>query len=141
MKTKNNVQKTIFRQVAVIMGFILLSATVGAQGFGNVMIAHNYNVHGKKARENKEVKKHEDVINSHAYSKTWFDNFVKTETESSLKLEGWMLDESSFVGDIYKEVKEEPLELEGWMTDGKGFFSVKQNSSQNEILREKVPEL
>ncbi|MFW6257668.1 MAG: hypothetical protein ACOC11_02675 [Prolixibacteraceae bacterium] len=41
MKTKNNVQKTILRTIAVIVSFVLISYTVSAQEFWRKLITNS----------------------------------------------------------------------------------------------------
>ena len=135
MKTKNNVQKTILRTVAVILSFVLISFTVSAQEFWNKLITNSsFNEIAVAMIEteatNLPEKSGKVTVNSIAremvyepalelenwmISDSYFNGFnleLKAEKDNPLQVEEWMLNESNFNVNVNEE---EPLELESWM--------------------------
>ena len=123
MKTINNVQKVSFRLAAVIASFILISLTVSAQGFWREFLTNNSFGEIAEAMANSTVKYYPTLSETNASSTAWFSKYMVEATESSLKIEDWMLDESNFSGRLFgtEEAVERPLELESWMVSSTGF--------------------
>ena len=139
MKTKNNVQKTILRSVAVIVSFVLISFTVSAQDFWKKLLENSsFNeialamvetsketADSKSATSNFNSELLESEFEPALEMEDWMNNEnifgvssfeIADEVENNLTLQDWMLDENLF----QMEQKEEmPLELEAWMTSDK----------------------
>jgi len=139
MKTKNNVQKTILRSIAVLVSFVLISLTVSAQDFWKKLLENssfneialamvetsskNTDAEAKAetvsyaylVEESEPALELEDWMSDERYF--GFAGFsITTETEGSLEMEDWMLDEEVFQVDENIEL---PLEVESWMTSEK----------------------
>ena len=139
MKTKNNVQKTILRSIAVVVSFVLISITVSAQDFWKKLLesssfneialamveissektdsearSENFN-YANIVTESEPSLEMEDWMSDESYfGVTGLQ--ITTETEGSLEMEDWMLDEEVFQVDENIEL---PLEVESWMTSEK----------------------
>ena len=139
MKTKNNVQKTILRSVAVIVSFVLISFTVSAQDFWKKLLENssfneialamvetsketadsksatsNFNSELLEAEFEPTLEMEDWMNNENIFGVSSFE--IADEVENNLTLQDWMLDENLF----QMEQKEEmPLELEAWMTSDK----------------------
>ena len=139
MKTKNNVQKTILRSIAVVVSFVLISITVSAQDFWKKLLesssfneialamveissektdsearSENFN-YANVVTESEPSLEMEDWMSDESYfGVTGLQ--ITTETEGSLEMEDWMLDEEVFQVDENIEL---PLEVESWMTSEK----------------------
>ena len=112
MKTKNNVQKTILRSIAVVVSFVLISFTVSAQDFWKKLLENSsFNEIALAMVETSPEKPDSD-------SKAENLNYAYQENESepTLEIEDWMLDEELFQ---VNENVELPLEVEPWMTSEK----------------------
>jgi hypothetical protein len=139
MKTKNNVQKTILRSVAVIVSFILISFTVSAQDFWKKLLENSsFNeialamVETSKETTDAEsttadfnLNLLENELEPTLEMEDWMsnDNFfgitnygMVNEIESDLTLQDWMLNENLFQVEQNEEM---PLEVEAWMTSEK----------------------
>ena len=139
MKTKNNVQKTILRSVAVIVSFVLISFTVSAQDFWKKLLENSsFNeialamVETSKETSNAEstsadfnLNLLENELEPTLEMEDWMsnDNFfgitnyeIGSEIESDLTLQDWMLNENLFQVNQNEEM---PLEVEAWMTSEK----------------------
>jgi hypothetical protein len=139
MKTKNNVQKTVLRSVAVVVSFVLISLTVTAQDFWKTILANSsFNEIALAMSEN--TKKsiapapgtedksanyiYENEYDSKLALEDWMtDNYYfeatsipLVENESTLQVEDWMLDESLFSA---AQEPEGELKVEDWMTSDK----------------------
>ena len=116
MKTKNNVQKTILRSVAVVVSFVLISLTVSGQDFWKKLLVNSSlneialaMVETPKATETSENE-----------SETFNFMLLETENDPTLKLENWMLDENNFASTVFEFTLESDneLEIEEWMLNG-----------------------
>ena len=139
MKTKNNVQKTILRSIAVIVSFVLISFTVSAHDFWKKLLENSsFNeialamVETSKETTNAEstaadfnLNLLENELEPTLEMEDWMsnDNFfgisnyeMESEIESDLSLQDWMLNENLFQVEQNEEM---PLELEAWMTSEK----------------------
>ena len=126
MKTKNNVQKTILRSLAVVISFVLVSFTVSAQDFWKKLIANSsFNeialamVETSKTSADSEATMNFDM------------SLLEYEVEPELTLEEWMSDESNFEVATFQliEATESGLDLEEWMFD-ETVFQVEETSEQ-----------
>ncbi len=120
MKTKNNVQKTILRSVAVVISFVLISLTVSAQDFWKKLLA-NSSFNEIAIAMTETSKKSETPVNSEmSKSNTLFMNEV---SEGQLQIEDWMTDENYFNPAVFKisDVQESSLDVEDWMLNEKLF--------------------
>ncbi|MEN8117797.1 MAG: hypothetical protein ABFS16_12500 [Bacteroidota bacterium] len=119
MKTKNNVQKAILRSVAVVVSFVLLSITVSAQGFWRTLIENSSFNQIALAMVDTENKTETPALPA----KSLKAMYVEAETESSLKMERWMINESNFDVPVFQIVQDidKELEMEDWMLD-EGLF-------------------
>ena len=131
MKTKNNVQKTILRFAAVVISLVLISFTVSAQDFWKKLIAgSSFNAIALAMVDHSNEESHSAAVTSSSY-----DFNLVYETDESLSLEPWMLN------DIFPGVAvpfavnetERELEIEPWMLDEK-LFEV--NNSEEELKLE-----
>jgi hypothetical protein len=131
MKTKNNVQKTILKSVAVLLSLVLVSFTVGATGswkelladnsFGEiakVMIEHSsetgsYNTANFLFEESESPLELEEWMTGNEYFTTFSIQF-ENASEKALEIEGWMIDNSTF---DFNTTQEDPLQIEPWMLD------------------------
>ena len=125
MKTKNNVQKTILRSVAVVVSFVLISFTVSGQDFWKELLANS--------SFNKIALAMVGTSNETSDSKSTTANFnlilLENETEPALEMEDWMHDDNYFgIAEIQiTEESEIGLEIEEWMLD-ENLFQVKENA-------------
>ena len=116
MKTKNNVQQTILKSMAVVFSVALISLTVNAQNFWQSIYENN----GFKGIAMAMV----DVNTATTVESTNADQFsyYTVENEETLGIENWMMDENNFGTFVTMETENEsPLELEGWMTNDSYF--------------------
>ena len=137
MKTKNNVQKTILRVVAVVVSFVLISFTVSAQDFWKKLLTNSSfneiaiamvetskesNVPTNSGAEKSRLFIFDEIYEPPLEMEAWMtgeSNFgnskfqTTVEVENQLELEDWMHNDDFFR--IDNEV-EQSLELEGWMT-------------------------
>jgi len=133
MKTKNNVQKTILRSVAVIISFVLISFTVSAQDFWKKLIINSsFNEIAVAMIETKTESKRfhyspaPAVIEEPAMElEEWMANAgyfhfytfdYQLEKDNPLNLEKWMLNDAVFNSPLENE---NPLALENWMVSDK----------------------
>ncbi len=123
----NNVQKTILRFAAVVISFVLISITVSAQDFWKRLITgSSFNEialamvdHSKKADSSFDL-----TGTSNDF------NFVQ-ETDETLQLEPWMLNDTYFSGTVLPIVNEseDPLEIEPWMLN-EDLFEVQDSKEE-----------
>ncbi len=132
MKTKNNVQKTITKTLAVIISLVLISLTVNAQDFWRTVLENNSFSHIAIAM----VDKNEAATLADSYS----DDYLKygaNDNDKALEIENWMMNESNFFTTLNVETDEEgTLEIENWMTN-EGLFNgiaTLSETEQDEIL-------
>jgi hypothetical protein len=119
MKTKNNVQKTIFKtQLAVIVILVLSGISANAQTTVNAIQKNNNHYRNVMALAVKTVS-----INTGKVTLGTSNN----EAEAPLDLENWMTSREFFRTEklVFETEKEAPLELEHWMTDSSTFEIVK----------------
>jgi len=131
MKTKNNVQKTILRSLAVVLSFVLISFTVNAQDFWKKLLENSSFNEIALAM----VEKTNDTSLSDSESDAFLLLLLEDEYEPVLEIESWMNDDDYF-GVEYFEISaemENELELENWMLN--------DNSFQVEVNEEKPLEL
>ena len=124
MKTKNNVQKTILRSIAVVVSFVLISITVSAQDFWKKLLeSSSFNEIALAMVEISSEK-----TDSEARSENFNYANVVTESEPSLEMEDWMSDESYFgvTGLQITTETEGSLEMEDLMFDEQ-VFQVDEN--------------
>lgn len=119
MKTKNNVQKTVFKPGMVIIILMLISCMVGARDF-------------YKSNEFKQSSGREIAVVSKIPAGTGYHDELAYEPE--LKLENWMISENYFKNSplFFKNVEEKTLELENWMLDEGTFIP---NNNREEPLK------
>lgn len=130
MKTKNNIQKTVLKSLAVTAGSLIISLTVSAQdlrqSFNNnepaneiaLAILDDSNVSMMALNTTKEVTK----VNS-------AETLFKAESENTMVLEDWMTNEDLFKAEenqtkkkiiktatfVFEEISDSKLEFEDWM--------------------------
>jgi hypothetical protein len=126
MKTKNNVQKTILRSIAVFISFVLISLTVTAQGYWKQLLTNNsFNQIAYALVENPSKGLPVNTGNNSKESTGGLDYFNE-ENEESLEIEPWMTNSRSFEFGYYSinQVGESALTLENWMLEN-DFFKIK----------------
>ena len=116
MKTKNNVQKTILRSVAVVVSFVLISFTVSAQDFWKKLLANSSLNEIALAM----VETPKGTETSGSTTENFNFALLETESEPTLELENWMLDENNFgaAGFEFTLDSDDELEIEEWMLNG-----------------------
>jgi hypothetical protein len=110
MKTKNNVQKTILKSVAILTSLVLFSFTVSAQSSWKQLLADNsFGAIAKVLVES----------SSKTSTSTEVSDLFVESNEPALELESWMIDNSLFssFSSNSDEAYEAPLEIEEWMID------------------------
>ena len=116
MKTKNNVQKTTLKSVAVLTGLFLLSGAIYAQDSTNSLLARNTNPETvtKSAVADPSVPAKAVAVS---------DMFVE-EKDATLNLEDWMTNDDFFTVPANSEkVTDTPEEIEEWMTEDTYFVT------------------
>lgn len=117
MKTKDNVQQAILKSLAVVFSLVLISITVNAQDFWKSIYENN----GFKeiALAMAEVK---PEATTEANDANTFSAFLEVESEETLDVEDWMMNENNFsAGNSFEVEIESPLDIETWMTDDNYF--------------------
>lgn len=100
MKTKNNVQKTILRSVAVITSFVLISFTVSGQDFWKALLTNrSFNEIALAMSDNNKKPANQAKTNSAIP----VEYILETAHEPALPLEYWMTSESRFEFDSNSE--------------------------------------
>lgn len=131
MKTKNNVQQTILKSMAVVFSVALISLTVNAQDFWQSIYENNGFKDIAMAMVNIKTETSVESTNADLFS------YYTEETEESLEIENWMMDEYSFGTFVTMETENEsPLELEGWMTNDSYFNNASEmfiEETENEL--------
>ena len=124
MKTKNNVQKTILRSVAVVVSFVLISLTVSGQDFWKKLLVNSSlneialaMVETPKATETSEN-----------VSETFNFSILETENDPTSVMENWMIDDNYFgvTGFEFVQEYDNELEIEEWMLN-EDLFQAKEN--------------
>ncbi|WP_340114395.1 hypothetical protein [Maribellus mangrovi] len=118
MKTKNNVQKTATKLLALGLILVVLGLSANAQNLGK-SLADIVSFNGLDlAMVDNSIESNSTSIGARVYAVN-----IEVETEEALELEDWMTDENRF--DIYlhyfQTEQEEALELEDWMFDESTF--------------------
>ena len=122
MKTKNNVQKTILRMVAVIVSFVLISFTVSAHDFWKRLLTNSSFNEIALAMVEAPTETN-DAINSSAGNSLFY--ILNEVNDPALDLENWMTVEYYFGNTSIQIIEEndEQLELEDWMFNADLFGS------------------
>ena len=123
MKTKNNVQKTILRSVAVVVSFVLISLTVSGQDFWKKLLANSsFNEIALAMVETPKSTEKTDLT-----TENFNFTLLETENDPTLELESWMLDENNFNSRVFEFTQESDneLEIEEWMLND-DLFQVKE---------------
>ena len=117
MKTKNNVQQAILKSLAVVFSLILISITVNAQDLLRSIYENNAFKDIALAMADVNSETATELNNANTFSA-----FAEVESEATLNLEDWMIDETNFAIVIsFQEEIESPLDIESWMTDDNYF--------------------
>lgn len=129
MKTKDNVQKTILRSLAVVLSFVLISFTVNAQDFWkNLLENSSFNEIALAM-----VEKANDSSLSDSESDSFLLLYLADEYEPVLEIGSWMNDDRYFGVQSFELSEEIENEQEGWMLN--------HNLFQVEVIEEKPLEL
>jgi hypothetical protein len=126
MKTKNNVQKAIFKSMAVVISLVLISFTVNAQDFWKTLLENNsFNEIAMFMVETRNDANANADATANSIDANTFAAYMETETEEALELEDWMTNDNYFVPAtiLMEEETESPMELESWMTSDSYFGS------------------
>ena len=116
MKTRNNVQEAILKSAAVIVSLVLISFTVNAQNFWKSLLQNETFSQIAMAMVDHEAGNNAGSENASNYTDANFAEYAAIETEESLKLEDWMLNDANFATtSSFAEETETPMELENWM--------------------------
>ncbi|NCB06955.1 MAG: hypothetical protein EOM73_02185 [Bacteroidia bacterium] len=138
MKTKNNVQKTKSKTLAVIISLVLISFTVKAQDFWkSVSTNDNYNTIAMIDHNFAPTATGLKSVNSSTNATT---AYAELEKEEELEVEDWMLNEDFFPTLLNMEDElEEPMQLEVWMLDDNFFVEdePKNTNDQNRVSSSK----
>ena len=121
MKTKNNVQKTILRSLAVVVSFVLISFTVSAQDFWKKLLTNSsFNEIAIAMAETSKNPAESD------YTKTTTAFIFNEETDKTLSMESWMTNENYFRTsyNLLRGYPENKNEIENWMLN-ENLFEVK----------------
>ena len=122
MKTKNNVQKTITKSLAVISSLVLLSFTVNAQDFWKSVLKNNsFTQIAMAMTDGNPGPSHYKTSNT--LSSAFINELLSTKAEPELRLESWMTNEFLFTGvsGMLQTEVEPALELEEWMMNETSF--------------------
>jgi hypothetical protein len=137
MKTKNNVQKTVSRSLAVVVSFVLISFTVTAQDFWKTVLTNSSfnqialamvetskkpNVPAPASKPNQATVIYENEYEANLEVEEWMTGntyfkpimVYQVEKENTLQVEEWMLDESLFTVESETDAQ---LIIEDWMTN------------------------
>ena len=116
MKTRNNVQKAITKSLAVIISLVLISITVNAQDFWKTVLENNsFSQIAMVMAEPTEASPVSADATTTNDADAYAELFV-VESEESLDLENWMMNETNFFTSVEIETEvESGLELENWM--------------------------
>ena len=134
MKTKNNVQKAVLKSLAVGISLVLISFSVSAQSFWKSIIENEiFNEIALAMVENKSKPQAKSIGISEIIELKSFVAYFEIETEKTLELEEWMINETLFDAQqnsfekniiskntfIFREVEDPELKLEYWMFNPK----------------------
>ena len=126
MKTKNNVQKAIIKSLAIVISLVLISFTVSAQNFWKALLENNsLNEIAMFMVDLKPASTANENTTATTMDANTFAAYMETETEETLELEDWMINDNYFApAAVSMEVdSESPMELENWMTSDNYFGS------------------
>jgi hypothetical protein len=128
MKTKNNVQKTVSRSLAVVVSFVLISFTVTAQDFWKTVLTNSS--FNQIALAMVETSK-KTIVPEETTGANASDIFYSSENDAALVVEDWMTGNDYFkpVAFIPAE-KENKLQVEEWMLN-ENLFSVGAETDDN----------
>ncbi len=113
MKTKNNVQKTISRTLAVIVSFVLISITVTAQDFWKTVLTNSS--FNQIAIAMSETSK-KPVAPERAPESKPLNFIYVNDYEEKLEVEGWMTNDNLFNPVVITVAENESeLQVEDWM--------------------------
>ncbi len=93
MKTINNVQKTIARSAAVTAVLLFACVALIAQHPDYETIAWNKTVNKKAVLVTNKASDDYFIIGENVFSKVWLENYMKTETDETLRIERWMFND------------------------------------------------
>ena len=130
-KTKNNIQKTVVRSLAVVVSFVLISFTVTAQDFWKaVLVNSSFNEIAMAMAETSKKPTAPAAVTENNYSSYIYEN----EYDGKLALEYWMTDNNYFeVTAITKGEKESTLQVEGWMIDESLFGAAQETDDELKV--------
>ncbi|HYQ59303.1 MAG TPA: hypothetical protein VEP89_18295 [Draconibacterium sp.] len=125
MKTKNNVQKTITKSLAVIITLVLISITVNAQNFWRTVLENNSFSQIAIAMTDNTEASSTTVTMDNIGDMSAFAKYAVVDTEEALEIESWMTDDNFFDGTtaLYETETEEALQIEDWMINSSYFDS------------------
>ena len=131
MKTKNNVQKTILRSIAVVVSFVLISLTVSGQDFWKKLL-ENSSINEIALAMVETPKATENPVNT---TDNFFFYFLENDNDPTLNLESWMVDDNLFGGSGFEFIQERDsdLEVEEWMLDESLFQTDESSESILEL--------
>jgi hypothetical protein len=126
MKTKiesqesKKVQHVTLEMALISVSLIIMSVAANAQESMKSYYASNEADYTALMNEARPVSVKEANFNASAT----FAAYMEAESENSLEVEEWMVNENNFGTFISLEAEvDEPLELEEWMTDEANFYS------------------
>ncbi|MCK5729967.1 MAG: hypothetical protein KAH68_02755 [Draconibacterium sp.] len=131
MKTKNNVQKTILRSIAVVVSFVLISLTVNGQDFWKKLLENSsFNEIALAMVETPKT-----TENPVSITDNFIFLFLENENDPTLNVESWMVNDNLFGGSGFEFIQESDsdLEIEEWMLDESLFHSEECIESALEI--------
>lgn len=120
MKTKNNVQKTILRSIAVILSFVMLSLTVTAQGYWMQLLTNNsFNQIASALVENSPVQVSREKLSDNTTTRTEVSDYLNEKNEVKPKTEPWMTNSWFFdlSSNSFNKTFKSVLSLGNWMLD------------------------
>ena len=131
MKTKNNVQKTVLRSLAVVVSFVLISFTVAAQDFWKTLLANSsFNEIALAMAETSKKSNTPAPVTENNSANYIYEN----EYDGRLALEDWMTDNNYFEATSIPQVeKENTLQVEDWMLDESLFCASQETESELKV--------
>jgi len=131
MKTKNNVQKTVVRSLAVVVSFVLISFTVTAQDFWKAVLANSsFNEIALAMAETSKKPTAPAPVTENNSAGYIYEN----EYDGKLALEYWMTDNNYFEAtSITKVEKESTLQVEDWMFDESLFSGAQEADAELKV--------
>jgi outer membrane protein W len=131
MKTKNNVQKTVLRSLAVVVSFVLISFTVTAQDFWKAVLANSsFNeIALAMAETSKKSNAPAPVTENNSV------NYIyENEYDGKLALEYWMTDNTNFEAtSIPKVERDVTIEVEDWMLDENLYSAAQETDDELKV--------